>query len=231
MLYWHNPFPIYPATYVFRVLPRRKTVALHGPNHYYTCFFWGNDGTLTWDGGSANTYYGAHPYPIPEHTGPGQWEISVYGRDLTTGKEVVWDRWYTQVFRAWRDNAGNVNHEFYWNWPNTTTDVLRYSFNDPWWAARNPPRPAIVVGQTPNVNGLSWGGYQGWEEWNGVIRGMQFYDANLSLADIAQELASPGSTRRPWYLNLNPTPQDTTDKSGSGHHPSWDGTTAALWIG
>ena len=43
------------------------------------------------------------------------------------------------------------------------------------------------------------------------------------------ELAVPGSVRRPWYLNLNPTPGDVTDKSGNGHHPSWDGTTAQLW--
>jgi hypothetical protein len=33
------------------------------------------------------------------------------------------------------------------------------------------------------------------------------------------ELRSPGSVRTPWYLNLNPTPTDVTDKSGSGHHP------------
>ena len=72
MLYWHNPFPIYPATYIFRVFPRKKTVPPH-PNAYYTTFFWGNDGTFTWDnGGNANTYYGAHPYPIPAHrTDPG----------------------------------------------------------------------------------------------------------------------------------------------------------------
>ena len=41
MLYWHNPFPIYDATYVFRVFPRKKTT---GSARYYTTFFWGNDG-------------------------------------------------------------------------------------------------------------------------------------------------------------------------------------------
>src|SRR3954470_10756099 len=55
-----NPFPIYPATYVFRVLPRKKAT---GPNpRYYTTFFWGNNGNFVWDGGSGNTYYGMHPY-------------------------------------------------------------------------------------------------------------------------------------------------------------------------
>jgi len=69
MLYWHNPFPIYDATYIFKVYPRKKT---SGPYRYYTTFFWGNDGSFTRDGGNANTYYGAHPYPIPAPSGPGQ---------------------------------------------------------------------------------------------------------------------------------------------------------------
>src|SRR3989449_1820672 len=75
MLYWSNPFPIYDATYIFKVYPRKKTT---GDNHYYTTFFWGNNGNFTWDTRDiANTYYGAHPYPIPAPLGPGQWEISV----------------------------------------------------------------------------------------------------------------------------------------------------------
>src|SRR5262245_48076964 len=52
MLYWHNPFPIYDATYVFKVYPRKKT---SGPTGYYTTFFWGNDGTFIWQSGNANT--------------------------------------------------------------------------------------------------------------------------------------------------------------------------------
>src|SRR6185503_11600069 len=44
MLYWHDPFPIYDATYIFKVYPRKKT----GTFTYYTTFFWGNDGTFIW---------------------------------------------------------------------------------------------------------------------------------------------------------------------------------------
>src|SRR5262245_23916104 len=66
MLYWHNPFPIYDATYIFRVYPRKKT---SGAYRYYTTFFWGNDGSFVWDNSNANTYYGTHPYPIPAPTG------------------------------------------------------------------------------------------------------------------------------------------------------------------
>ena len=102
------------------------------------------------------------------------------------------------------------------------------------WAVQ-PPNPAIMMGQTANVNGLSWGGYPGWEEFKGVIRGLQFYSASLSVADILSEVASPQSTAAgnasAWYFNLNPRPGDTADKrtNGTPHHPQWDGTTALEW--
>ncbi|MDX2253577.1 MAG: Ig-like domain-containing protein [Nitrospira sp.] len=224
MLYWHNPFPIYDATYIFKVYPRKKTT---GPARYYTTFFWGNDGNFTWDRGNANTFYGAHPYPVPASTGPGQWEISVYGYDFVTGTEVDWNRWHTQAFRAWRESSSLTHHEFYYDWPDTSKKIS-YTVNDPSWAKVNPPTPAIVMGQAPNLNGVSWGGYPGWEEFNGVIRGIQIYSGLLSLGDIQSEIDQPQSTTAGqnliWYLNVNPTPTDPMDKSGRGHHPSWDGT-------
>jgi len=237
MLYWHNPFPIYDATYVFRVYPRKKPVPPN-PNGYYTTFFWGNDGTFTWgSGGTANTYYGAHPYPIPAPNGPGQWEISVYSNDYVTGTEVTWGRWYTQAFRAWRESATVTHHEFYWDLPDTTK-VITQTIDDSRWAATNPPTPAIVIGQAPdNGNGVSWGGYEGWEEFNGIIRGIQMYSGLLSVADLQAEIQSPLSTTngraKIWYLNLNPRPSDVSDKKGIGtpHNPSWAGTTALEWTG
>ncbi|HSD42648.1 MAG TPA: hypothetical protein VLD36_12365, partial [Burkholderiales bacterium] len=104
-------------------------------------------------------------------------------------------------------------------------------------AARNPPSPAIVMGQAPNLNGASWGGYPGWEEFNGIIRGIQIYSGLLSVADIQSEIANPMSTTAGrnliWYLNLNPRPSDVTDKKGIGtaHNPSWDGTPPPEWVG
>jgi len=72
----------------------------------------------------------------------------------------------------------------------------------------------------------------GAEVWSGVLRGFQFYDAQLTPSQIAQEIAAPGSARQPWYLNLNPTPTDISDKSGNGHHPSWVGNLLpTLWTG
>src|SRR5262249_13462635 len=83
MLYWHSPPPIYNMTYIFRVYPRQK---MSDTYTYYTTFFWGNDGRFSWDtGGNPNTYYGAHPYPVPAPSGAGQWEISVESNDYVTG--------------------------------------------------------------------------------------------------------------------------------------------------
>jgi hypothetical protein len=69
--------------------------------------------------------------------------------------------------------------------------------------------------------------------WNGVLRGFQIYNARLTLNEVAQEIASPLSSSRAgniWYLNINPTPGDISDKSGKGHHPSWVGNERpSLW--
>ena len=233
MLYWRNPFPIYDATYIFTVYPRKKTSGVH---RYYTTFFWGNDGNFAWDRGNANTYYGAHPYPTPAPAGPGQWEISVNSNDYVTGSEVVWNRWYTQAFRAWRESASLTHHEFYWDLPDTGKVITR-PVGDPNWARRNPPKPAIVMGQAPDVDGASWGGYEGWEEFNGIIRGIQLYSGLLSVAEIQAEIDAPMSTpagqKHIWYLNRNPRPRDVGDKKGTGtpHDPSWQGTTPREWAG
>ena len=237
MLYWDNPFPIYDATYIFRVYPRAKQPTGSNktyPNGYYTTFFWGNNGTFIWDGGVANTYYGAHPYPVPPPNGAGQWEISVASSDTVTGSNVHWDRWYTQAFRAWRESASVTHHEFYYDLPDMSKVISR-TVENPGWADQNPPSPVIVIGQAPDLNGQSWGGYAGWEEFNGIIRGIQIYSGLLSVEDIQAEIVAPQSTAAGqsaiWYLNLDPRPTDVSDKKIGGvpHNPAWDGTTAFEW--
>jgi hypothetical protein len=245
VLRWLSPFPIYDATYIFRVYPKGPKT---GSNpHYWTTFFWGNYGDFGW--GSAGTFYGAHPYPF--HTPPTaanqEWEISVHFSD-TEGPSVTWNRWYTQVFRAWRESASITHHEFIYDWDlfvssSGASGYFTQSINDSGWAASNPPTPSIVVGEAPpnDANTASWGGYTGREQFKGIILGLQFYDALIgtssgtptiaNTANVASELASPGSTRAPWYLNLNPTPSDVTDKSGNGHHPSFPASLPSLWTG
>jgi hypothetical protein len=54
------------------------------------------------------------------------------------------------------------------------------------------------------------------------------YSTNLSLADILSEANAPLSTAAGassiWYLNMNPTPTDISDKSGKSHNPEWVGS-------
>jgi hypothetical protein len=213
-----NPLAIYPATYIWRAYPRQQ-------NGYYTAFFWGNDGPFLWDGGAPNTYYGAHPYPNPPPGGSvHNWEISVEGDDVQNGA-VVYNRWYTQALRVFSDGAGK-HHEYYWDLPNTDSGrrVIRVSPSS--YANISPPTPALTWGDAPWAPGN--------EVWNGMLRGIQVYSTSLSLADIQAEVNAPLSTSAGaaniWYLNLNPTPTDISDKSGRGHNPSWVGNERpTLW--
>jgi hypothetical protein len=86
------------------------------------------------------------------------------------------------------------------------------------------PNPAIIIGDAP------WDA--GYEVYSGVLRGFQFYDTVLTPDEIQREIDNPGSVRTPWYLNLNPTPSDISDKSGNGHNPAWvNANRPALWTG
>jgi len=214
-----NPLPIYPATYIWRAFPRQQA-------GYYTAFFWGNDdgqgnlNTFLWKpGGGADTYYGAHPYPNPPPSGTAhQWEISIEQQDFVNGA-VVYDRWYTQALRVWSD-ANGKHHEFYWDLPNTDSAHQVVHTSPTTWGNTNPPVPALTWGDAP------WN--PGNEVWSGILRGIQVYSTDLSPTDISKEANLPLSTSAGaasiWYLNLDPTPTDISDKSGQGHNPAWVGS-------
>lgn len=214
-----NGLPIYGpsntgVTYIWRAYPRRQ-------GGYYTTFFWGNDGTFTWNNGSASTYYGAHPYPWPDWPPGGRthrWQIAADGLDIMNG-DVIYDRWYTQALRVWADSSGK-HHEFYWDLPNTDPAHMVSYVGHTSWNNTNPPLPALTWGDAP------WA--PGQEVWSGILRGIQIYATRLSPSDIQTEIANPLSTSAGatsiWYLNLNPTPSDISDKSGRGHNPVWVGT-------
>jgi len=218
-----NGLPIYGpggngVTYIWRAYPRQQP-------GYYTAFFWANDdgqgniNTFTWVGGNvADTYYGAHPYPRLPDVNRHDWEISIEQNDYVNGT-VVYDRWYTQALRVWSDATGK-HHEFYWDLPNTDASHRVTRDSPTSWGNRNPPAPALTWGDAP------WN--PGKEVWSGILRGFQIYSALLSLSDIQSEANTPLSTaagrNNIWYLNLNPTPTDISDKSGRGHHPVWVGS-------
>jgi len=221
-----NPLAIYPATYIWRAYPRRQA-------GYYTAFFWGNDDgkgldTFWWtSNGSADTYYGAHPYPNPSPDGTAHnWEIAVETADFVSDTFVVYDRWYIQALRVWSDASGRKHHEFYWDLPNTDAAHVVTRISPSTYGNTNPPVPALTWGDAP------WN--PGKEVWNGILRGIQVYSADLSVTDILSEASTPFSTSAGaasiWYLNLNPTPSDISDKSGRGHNPAWVGTARpSLW--
>jgi hypothetical protein len=218
-----KPLPAYPATYIWRYLPRSQA-------SYYTTFFWGNDGLFTWDHGKANTYYGAHPYPFPaphfvtrDRVGPRYWEISVNGQDILSASTVEYNRWHIQALRVWSGVFGKF-HEFYWDLPDTNR-VIRYRAPRG-YGEQYPPKPALTFGDAP------WNPSN--EVMDGVLRGIQIYADELTLTDIFAEISNPLSTdagtSHVWYLNLNPTPDDISDKSGSNHNPEWIGPERpALW--
>src|SRR5437867_4161991 len=205
-----SPFAAYPATYIWRAYPREQA-------GYYTSFFHANNDSYF---NNQLEYYGFHPYPEPPPplVGIQKWEISVDGGNDITGDPVVFDRWYLQVVVVSK-TISNTRHTYYWDWPDTTHKIV---WTGALYAAA--PNPAIMVGDNP------WN--PGEEVYDGVLRGFQFYDVALTPSEIAQEIAAPGSVRRPWYLNLNPTPTDISDKSGSGHDPLWVGNLRpTLWTG
>lgn len=204
-------------TLIVRVFPRQQV-------GYYTTFFWGKEPV----GGFQNTlmYLGCHPYPVnaqgqPDNTSNlHKWEIaSNGGGDHLSTDFVVYDRWYIQVVRTFLNASGFLVVEYYWDWDagKMITKTNTQTFLDP-------ADPCIMVGDaTWNV---------GDEVYKGVHRGYQFYDQLISLEGIAAEIANPGSIVTPWYLNLNPTPDDISDKSGSGNHPTWVGAQRpSLWTG
>ena len=211
------PFAAYPATYIWRVYPRAQ-------EGYYTSFFHANNSPAF---NNQYQYYGFHPYPDPPPPlmGTQKWEISVAGGYDITGDPVVFSRWYQQVAVVSKIIGGigikdSARYTFYWDWPDTTHKIgwVDSIFTN---AA---PNPAIMVGDNP------WN--PGAEVYDGVMRGFQFYDRQLTPSQIAQEIAVPGSVFQPWYLNLNPTPTDIFDKSGNRHDPSWVGNLRpTLWTG
>jgi hypothetical protein len=210
-----DPLAIYPATYVWRVRPRQQA-------GYYTAFFWGNDGSFYWDSGSPDSYYGAHPYPVPAPDGTThRWEVSVAGGDYQSAENVVYGTWYTQALRVWSDGSGK-HHEYYWNLPDTSKVIRRDEAAS--YGNDIPPNAALTWGDAP------WNASN--EIMNGVIRGIQIYSVLLSEQEVLAESVNPLSTAAGtsgiWYLNLNPTPGDISDKSGEGNDPEWVGSERPL---
>jgi len=206
-----NLLPMQPATYIWNVMPRQQA-------GFYTTFFHAPDGALSGGG----DYYGAHPYPNGGSSGnTHKWEISTWGYDYVTdvngnSTEVQYGRWHTQALVV----ANNVL-TFYYDLPNTSKRIV---VNHPGLNPRS--GQALTFGDAP------WNLHS--ERLSGVLRGIRLYSTSLSINDILAEANAPLSTSAGaaaiWYMNMNPTPSDISDKSSRGHHPAWASSARpALW--
>ncbi len=224
------PLKIYPATYIWRAYPRQQP-------GYYVTFFWGTGGDeFWWDGTQPNSFYGAHPFPQNPPTGNTHyWEIATdRGADLFGDPPVpvVYKRWYTQALVAW-DTGSGKRTIFYYDLPDTSK-FIDHTTSESSYGNINPPMPALTWGDAPWIVPPNPNAGRGHEIYCGVLRGIQVYSTNLSVADILSEANSPLSTNAGaaniWYLNLDPTPSDISDKSGRGHNPAWVGSERpSLW--
>lgn len=196
-------------------------------NHagFYTFFFHGpEDGTFS----GASDYFGCHPYPDTPGASTHKFEISVEGADDTTADNgqssvVAYDQWYNQAATS-EDTSGTVTTIRYWyDLLDTPLKVITHPTIH--GVLNNASDPCIVFGDAPwNPNN---------ERASSIQRGFAIFDTDLTTAQIEAltvieqdagfiaECTSLGVLANLWYLNMNPTPSDISDKSGNGNHPAW----------
>jgi hypothetical protein len=235
---FHNPqndgLPIWGpsgqgATYIWKYRPRQQS-------GYYATLWWSHNGNFT-----PSAFYGAHPYPQP----PGgwtatqhHWEVAGMGGswdwvDTMAGspKPVVKDTWYTQALQIRRNADGTKTARFYINLPSVAPGDIIEATAPASWGNTMPPSPALTFGDSP------WYAQYDHERLSGVLRGIKIFNKALSESDLRAEansdaLVTTEGQNNIWYLNLDPTPDDISDKSGRGHHPVWAGAERAkLWSG
>lgn len=184
-------------------------------------------------------YIGSSPYPC-DGTVNGNGQALNYGAGFTThyhelvpiggtdyiaspgGSALAVSKgvWYSQArtvevinggaqvrFRFWPDIAGNpsfvIEQTFNVGDCALSGAALKFRFGaSPWTASGS------ANSETPS----------------GTLRFLLQYGRAMSLAEIQAKLAlTADDTTDPdrWYSNINPAPNDVSDKSGKGHHPAW----------
>ena len=143
---------------------------------------------------------------------------------------MVKDQWYSQALRVTPNGDGTKTLTFYTALPSTAAgDVIEWTVGSG-YGNTNPPAPALTFGDSP------WYADYQHERLSGVLRGIKIFNRSLSESDTLAEAASDAlatsqGTANIWYMNINPTPSDISDKSGKGHHPTWadPNNKATLW--
>jgi hypothetical protein len=214
-------------TIIWRVYPIQQT-------GYYTTFFWGNEGSFE----GTKAYFGCHPYPQGGSSGTDHnWEVSIEtGDDITdenaNDTTVTKGQWYSQAATCADVGGNDITVNFYWNLTVNTNRLIAHTTNSD-VLLNLPTNPGLFFGDAP------WS--PGNELLSGRLRGVQVYESVLTLTQIEALAAmeydadvlsycTAQSITSLWYLNMNPTPSDVTDKSGNGNDPTWtNANRPTLW--
>ncbi|WP_168205304.1 hypothetical protein [Bythopirellula goksoeyrii] len=217
------------VTYIWKYRPRQQ-------NGYYATMWYSradghfNEGIPLYD-----AYYGAHPYPYPPRGGTNNpshvWELAGMqdGRDtLGTGRSdndtmsrmLVTNVWYTQAIRINCNENGSKTAKFYIALPSVAKSAYIEYQSAADYGNSTPRNPAITFGDSPWYRDFQH------ERMSGVIRHIKIIAKSLAEVDILAEaqseaLVSADGQANIWYMNINPTPDDISDKSGAGHDPTW----------
>lgn len=216
----------YPRTMTWRITPRQQT-------GFFCTFFYTRWLTPSSFVGDAS-YEGCHLYP---YGGTHHWEISYLGTDTpnTLGgvddngnsTAVEWDREYIQAERVYLDGSGNLIIKFYYDIANGMDKVITATISAAHLAATGAETEdhALVFASSPwtAING----GNANTECMNSLFRALKIFEADLgeefteaeALDD--EEFATEDGQESVHYMNLNPTPDDISDKSGQGNDPGW----------
>lgn len=212
-----NLLSAYPATYLWKI----KHVQQNG---YFTTFFWGPNGAF---GGYG--YYGLHPYPdAPPNGSSHKYEISADGDDYVTGSPAITTGAWVNQAAVVSESGGHLTIRFYYNVDTLSyieETFLGYASSFPATNSTYPSGPSDGLSPVLVFGGAPWN--TGNECLSGDLRGIQAYNSILSEANISAASAKDYDSEvlalslSPWYLNMNPTPDDITDKSGNGRNPTW----------
>lgn len=199
---------------------------------YYVTFWWSNNGSFLWDGGSSNSYWGCHPYPNPPGKGSTAhcWEVGgmAPGGDFTTTLggstlTVVKGVRYTQAVRITRNGDSTKMARFYIDLPSTAnSNVIFANPSNASFGESNPPSPAFTFGDSP-----WWEGF-GHERMSGELGRVKIIAKVLSEADVLSEAASmsslatsDGQSNIWWGKKGFATVDDLTCDYGTGRSFAW----------
>ena len=215
------------VTYIWKYRPRQQT-------GYYVTMWWSNNGTLLWDSGSTNTYYGAHPYPQSgNNTGTTHWwELAGTngGADYTstlaaTTKTVVQDVWYTQALRVIVNGDGTKTVRFYIDLPSTANGDIIQNIATSTWGETDPPDPAITFGDSPWYASFQHERMSGeFDSVKIIAKGLSESDMLSEAADMSQLVTSDGATYIWWGKNGFDSVDDLTCDFGTGRTFVWADT-------